>query len=528
MGRIRKSCGLVERLMVVNTLIAVLTASAAVGGSVAEEVGLNALSHRIGANNMPTGSGVIVGQVEAVFGGYGPDQSLPEFAGKTFIPMSGSPGSSGHATTVAQYMYGTLVSLSPGVSTIHLWTATNWVLSGYLQTDQPFTTPIGPHPDGLKIFNNSWVGSLGFANTDTTALRRADRAVNTLDVLIVNGVNNEQSSTNFALMSHMYNGIAVGVTNGNHNSAATLGTIDGPGRRKPEIVAPGGATSFAAPLIAGAGALLVETARTQPGLSSNPFAQRTEVIKAVLMAGTSRRSTWTNNAPTSGPDRGVTSQPIDAVFGADELDINTSHRILTTGEQNGTVTVPAAPNALRAGWDMTEVGHGESRYHRFRIGAAGDASILLTWHRRVRVLLTAWDVADFSLTLWRVNEAGQLATLVGKGGMPYFASGNVVSNSDVDNVEHLFVRNLQPGQYVLEVKRLDTNPANPTWEAAVAWILPAKPGDLNGDGVVGPADLGALLGSWGPCGPVNGCANDLNGDGAVGPADLGILLGNWG
>jgi hypothetical protein len=48
-------------------------------------------------------------------------------------------------------------------------------------------------------------------------------------------------------------------------------------------------------------------------------------------------------------------------------------------------------------------------------------------------------------------------------------------------------------------------------------------GDLDGDGTVGPADLGTLLGAWGTSG-----AADLNGDGAVDPTDLGILLGAWG
>ncbi len=51
------------------------------------------------------------------------------------------------------------------------------------------------------------------------------------------------------------------------------------------------------------------------------------------------------------------------------------------------------------------------------------------------------------------------------------------------------------------------------------------PGDLDGDGVVGPADLAILLGQWGPC---PGCIADLDGDGAVGAADLAILLGAWG
>jgi hypothetical protein len=53
---------------------------------------------------------------------------------------------------------------------------------------------------------------------------------------------------------------------------------------------------------------------------------------------------------------------------------------------------------------------------------------------------------------------------------------------------------------------------------------PARPADLNGDGVVDGNDLGILLGAWGTAG---GPA-DLNGDGVVDGNDLGRLLGDWG
>lgn len=51
------------------------------------------------------------------------------------------------------------------------------------------------------------------------------------------------------------------------------------------------------------------------------------------------------------------------------------------------------------------------------------------------------------------------------------------------------------------------------------------PGDLDCDGDVDGADLGALLSVWGPC---PGCAADLDGDGEVNGADLGALLALWG
>ena len=54
-------------------------------------------------------------------------------------------------------------------------------------------------------------------------------------------------------------------------------------------------------------------------------------------------------------------------------------------------------------------------------------------------------------------------------------------------------------------------------------------GDLDNDGQGDGADLGIMLGAWGPC-PVGGamCIGDLNLDGAIDGADLGALLAVWG
>jgi hypothetical protein len=51
--------------------------------------------------------------------------------------------------------------------------------------------------------------------------------------------------------------------------------------------------------------------------------------------------------------------------------------------------------------------------------------------------------------------------------------------------------------------------------------------DLNPNGIVDGADLGALLAFWGPVSPAFPRA-DINRDGVVNGADLGILLANWG
>lgn len=49
--------------------------------------------------------------------------------------------------------------------------------------------------------------------------------------------------------------------------------------------------------------------------------------------------------------------------------------------------------------------------------------------------------------------------------------------------------------------------------------------DLNHDGVVNGADLGLMLGSWGPCPPP--CPADFDCDGDVDGGDLGLMLGAW-
>ena len=48
------------------------------------------------------------------------------------------------------------------------------------------------------------------------------------------------------------------------------------------------------------------------------------------------------------------------------------------------------------------------------------------------------------------------------------------------------------------------------------------PADLDGDGLIGPADLAIVLGGW------STPQADLDGDGTTGSTDLALLLGAWG
>lgn len=49
--------------------------------------------------------------------------------------------------------------------------------------------------------------------------------------------------------------------------------------------------------------------------------------------------------------------------------------------------------------------------------------------------------------------------------------------------------------------------------------------DLDGDGAIDGADVGILLGAWGPCPiPPITCPADINVDGMVDGVDLGLLM----
>jgi len=501
-------------------------------GAGADLVGFDDLVARLGGVGVPDGSGVPVAQVEAGSGGnYGPDQTSNEFIGVAFTAMSGAPGNSWHATTVAESYYGNTLSFANGISNVWLYEAGNWATTGYLRTGQAATAlPLLP-PGNVRIFNHSWIGSFGSTTGDNDAARRSDFAMNRDDTLFMAGLNNGPG-TPPSLLSYIYNGLSVGRDDGVHSWGLVPAGYDGVGRMKPEIVAPGTATSWATAVVSAAASLMYQTANAPP-LNANANAKKGVVIKSALMAGAQHRATWTNNPTTSGPNRGVAVKPLDQVYGADLVNVNNAHWILTSGEQDGSASVPTSPNIGPRGWDYRAMAAGETVYYRFRLNeavtdVAGHVSILVAWNRNFGTTVGVGTVGNLDLRLFRVlPESSMLLPLTGDDGIGVFSDGNVASLSTVDNVEHLYLRDLAAGDYVIELMRIDgATLVSPT---SIAWIMPETtepliPGDLNGDGFVNGADLAQLLGSWGPC---SGCGADITGNGVVDGNDLALLLGNW-
>ncbi len=395
-----------------------------------DDIGYTKLALELGAS-LPTGSGVGVAQIEApektdagppVFRYYLPNTTLSEFVGKTFTVVSPSGGVSGHATTVGQYFYGSATSVAPGVANISNYEANNWLGSGFLNYSSTSTT--APKTETQKITNSSWIANTGSASTDADILRRFDFAIQQSDFLGVVALNNGNGGNVPSLLASCYNGLSVGLTNGNHSYGTN--TADGTGRTKPEMVAPAGATSFATPIVASAAAMLTQGA---PANATRPI-----TMKAILMAGATKTQfpSWSR----------TTARPLDAVFGAGQVNVYNSFHILAAGQQ------PADTSATvkRQGWDLAATTSG-SRLYFFDIPAGGTSSlsVLLTWNRTIADTLPgpSWGAPSSILA----NLTLKLFAASG------FTTGALVdsSASTVDNVEHVWQPTLSPGRYAIEV-----------------------------------------------------------------------------
>ena len=395
-------------------------------GDYREDIGYTRLQSELGAQT-PRGTGVGVTQVEAPetrptigVGNYLPDTANTDFSGKSITPMSGAAGASGHATGVASIYYGLASSIAPGVASIDVYEVNSWLGTGFLRRGNV----IAPKVETRAIQNHSWIGSIdNGGSTDIEVLRRFDFAVQRDGFLATLGLNNSSQSTVPVLMGNAYNGLTVGLSNGGHSTGTT--TVDGSGRVRPEIVAPFDQTSFATPSVAAAGALLLEKARSLPALAN---ATTSLPLKAMLLAGATKTkfTGWSR----------TTTRPLDAHFGAGELNIYRTYQILTAGERDasGNTVLPAR------GWDLGTTAIG-GRFYFFEIAPGNTASgfsAVLTWNRQIAWPSQAPTLADLSLRLYTVTG---------------FTPGGLVDSSvsPVDNLEHIYQPNLSPGRYALEV-----------------------------------------------------------------------------
>jgi hypothetical protein len=439
---------IVSTALIAGTLIlvaALVRPAVQRAGFAAPQDGLERLKRKMGGFT-PDGRDVTVLQVEASGKeGWSLDPAAPAYRGIVIDPVApgATPGS--HAAMVANAM----LSLSPRLAKI-CTASSDWFLNELLQVGRPVSPR--PLPSGAKIAFCAWVASVaGDAGNDV--LRRADWLIVNSPFLLVAG-----QSGSASLMAAGYNSIAVGSANGVPNVGTPAG-IDGPGRCKPEIVTGESAASPATGRVAGAAAMLFDAAVRLPKLRDDPDAQRPEVVKAILLAGAARRSEWTNLAPdASAPAVRAANRPLDRAVGAGTLDVARAVGVLLAGR-------PQPDSAMGiAGWDLVRwkapSDHGVAEASTFlRLERdAGELAIVCCWNRMV-LDGSQWRLADVDLRIERIGDEDSA--------IPWASSGNDVSESRIDNVEMILLRDIRAGEYRVTVHLRQGDPV----PVAMAWLV---------------------------------------------------------
>lgn len=466
------------------SLFLVLSWGSGAGATYQDDIGYTQLQTELGSA-LPTGADVLVTQVEADtksnpdYYSYLPNFS--QFSEKNFTAYlvykySDNPvvGTSGHATTVGAYFYGS-GSISPGTTSISNYLANHWLGTGFLNTG----STAQPQAASDRVGNHSWVGSYSNSAASSEALRRLDWVINRDEFIQVAAMNNGSGINNRPLLSSSFNSIAVGLSSGNskYGSYALDNTYTA-GRTRPDLVAPENYTSYATPMVSAAAALLVEvghqggaTLSTDPAVKSTTNrngdtiynAERSEVVKAALMAGASRTASQLTLGYTVN-----TANGLNDVYGAGQLNIYDSYHIIAAGEQNSLQDAPASNGSIGSyGFDYDPYFGGLSGSNRtasyyFSTPEDGSLTASLVWNLAV----DGGTEANFdgSAILYHLGlYLYDLTTdqLVGSAA------------SEADNTENLWLALYADRDYLLQVTALTGD--NFLWDYALAWDVSAVP-----------------------------------------------------
>lgn len=253
----------------------------------------------------------------------------------------------------------------------------------------------------------------------------------------------------------------------------------GAGRTRPDVVAPLGNTSSAAPVVSSLAALLVETGHTgalvlSNGSTSNRAgetiynAERAETIKAVIMAGADRD---TSNLSTGAQildyraNGHATSNGLDNRYGAGQINVASSHQIIAAGEQEAGAVLCGTAVQICAGFDYVE-----------NFGGAGGSASELTYSFTADALhnqLAASLVWNLDVDSFGTAGGASLSNL----GLSLYdeTTGRLVGSSVslIDNTQNLWYSLVSGRQYTLSVFSLESGAFDGSY--ALAWNITASP-----------------------------------------------------
>ncbi|MEZ6068994.1 MAG: S8 family serine peptidase [Pirellulales bacterium] len=337
------------------------------------------------------------------------DSSHPALGGNFLGSVNFAKGAgwlSSHATAVAGAALSqdpTRLGVAHGAS---YWSGQTTNRAGIVPDPEAMTVSVETFAQGLGILGGNPTEvvtmSIGFNGSDdgndqwSLAL---DHVVSTLGTTVVVAAGNDGPSPSSypGPPGAAYNILSVGATGGSGAALSEDYTQIAPyssrgptsdGRSKPDIVAPGSlielptlsgawaetsGTSFAAPIVAGGAALLIDV-----GLDRGYDTDAT-VIKSVLLNSADKLPGWSHTQ----------TAPLDPNLGAGQMDLAAAFLQYDAGEQEAGTVAPT-------GWDHGLLSAASSSYAISAAIPIGEqVTATLTWNRQV-----ATDVEDITAAVY--------------------------------------------------------------------------------------------------------------------------------
>jgi len=240
----------------------------------------------------------------------------------------------------------------------------------------------------------------------------------------------------------------------------------GPAQNPVSGVVTDSGTSFAAPMVAGVAARLVQYGNT---LAQSNSATDPRVIKAVLLNSATKLPGWTQGTTNIGGVISVT-RPLDPNQGAGLLNAGRAFNELAGGRTFPTQYGNSFLGDLvtnNVGWDRSDVQLGLTNIYMISAQSSGELRLTLDWYRDVDTNNNVLGLANLDLMLWSSpNQSLSNMILEAK------------SISTVDNVEQLYLTDLPANYYAFGVYYTNTYSGSVFYGLAWDLVPVPEPGTL--------------------------------------------------